>query len=407
MNRVVQIVLPKLGESILTARVIHWLKNVGDMIHLDEALLEVATDKVNSEIPSPVAGKIHQILVQPGEEVPVGAVLALIEPFDIPSAIVPEKSPERGAAESPSSEMKDFYSPALLRFARDHGLELQELKEMGATGAGGRLTIRDLEEHIAQRERRNTPPLCSARPIEQGVEKIKMTRLRKIIAEKMAQSYREVPHATLVMEVDVTSPLKFAQQYKAKFLADYGVKLTITPFVAWGIAQALQKYPLLNASLEEDTIIIKRYVNLGIAVSVNEGVIVPVIPQCQTLTLPETAQAIHALAERARKQALKVEDIEGGTITLTNFGMSGVAIGIPIIRHPEVAILGIGAISKKVAVTSEDGFAIRSLMHISLTFDHRIFDGMYGCEFLHTLKVYLEKESADYERIISETKTIS
>ncbi len=283
--------------------------------------------------------------------------------------------------------MQDFYSPALLRLAREQGVSLDELSKIPATGAGGRLSKRDLELYV-ERKIPNRP--CPAMSPKGDVEHIKMTGMRKAIADNMVRSFYEAPHASLITEVDVTDIVSYIQREKEAFLAKHGVKLTITTFVAQAIVKALEQYPYLNSSLEGDTIVVKRFVNLGLAVSVDQGIMVPVIKNTQTLDIPHIAKAMSDLSQRARTGKLQPSEVQEGTITLTNFGISGVMIGIPIIRYPEVAIIGMGAICKKVAVLDDETFAARSMMNISLTFDHRVIDGMYGCGFLNALKEQLE-----------------
>ena len=387
-----RVTLPKLGESILSATVVQWFKKVGDTVALDEPLLEVTTDKVNSEIPSPVAGTLIQILALPDQELQVGDLLALIA--KAPSLSLKEESPpsfscsQKEMPQPFSGEKNDFFSPALLRLAKEKGISLQELEAIEATGACGRLTKKDLESYVENNQR---PPVEKPRSQEiASIEHIKMSSMRKAIADNMVKSFYGAPHATLVTEVDVTKALKHIQQKKDELRAE-GIKLTITAVVARALVKALEKYPLLNSSLEGDTIVLKKFINLGIAVSVDQGVLVPVIKNCQTLSLRELAKEIGDLSSRTRAGEVTSKEMQEGTITLTNFGISGVEIGIPIIRYPEVAIIGIGAIQKKVVVLDDDSFGIRSCMHISLTFDHRVLDGMYGCGFLNALKAAIEE----------------
>ena len=214
--------------------------------------------------------------------------------------------------------------------------------------------------------------------------------MRKAIAVNMVRSFYEAPHASLITEIDVTDIVNLIKEQKESFLKRTGVKLTVTSFVARAIGRAVAAYPLINSSLESDTIVMKHFVNLGVAVSVDQGVMVPVIHHCHKLSIDEISRRISDLADRARRHVLTPEDVSGGTITMTNFGMTGTQIGIPIIRFPEVAIVGIGAITKKVMVMPDDTTAIRSIMMISLTFDHRVLDGLYGCGFLSELKKHLE-----------------
>lgn len=379
MSDSVKIVLPKLGESIVSATVLQWFKKVGDPVALDEPLLEVSTDKVNSEIPSPVAGVLQEILVQPDQEVQVGEPLALLSSKVAAPALATAPAP--ATTSTPGSGMEDFLSPSVMRLLREKGLSLSEIDKIPHTGQGGRLTKKDIEDY--------SPAKC---PLAPSTERVKMTAMRKAIADNMVKSFYQAPHASLITEVDVTKALKLIQQNKQAFLEKTGAKLTITAFVARAISRALKAYPLINASLDGDTIVMKRFVNLGIAVSVDQGVMVPVLRDCQQKTITEIAKEVSTLAEKTRSQSLSPDDIKEGTITMTNFGMTGTQIGIPIIRYPEVAIVGLGAITKKVVAMPDDSIAIRSMMYISLTFDHRVLDGIYGCGFLNELKKHLEED---------------
>jgi len=397
MKEQIQVLLPKLGESIHSATIVQWFKKIGDSVRLDEPLLEVSTDKVNSEIPSPAAGVLQEIHAHPEQELQVGALIAVIgvgaatgKPQEAQVFITP--SPGSASAEL-SEEMKGFFSPALLRLAREGGVALEQLEKIPGTGMGGRLTRSDLENYIEKKSAAAAKPCPMARPSSSesvDVERLKMTGMRKAIADNMVRSFYEAPHATLVAEVDVTNIMKLIQKQKEAFVAKHGCKLTITAFVAHAITQALQEFPLINSSLEKDTILVKRFVNLGIAVSVEQGLMVPVIKHCQNKGIAGIAQALSELSIKARTGKLSPSEVTEGTITLTNFGMSGVQIGVPIIRYPEVAIVGVGATCKRVVPLEDDLLAIRSMMHVSLTFDHRVLDGMYGCSFLGALKKHLE-----------------
>jgi 2-oxoglutarate dehydrogenase E2 component (dihydrolipoamide succinyltransferase) len=386
-----QVTLPKLGESIVSATVVQWFKKEGDAVHLDEPLLEVSTDKVNSEIPSPVAGVLKRMIAKPDQEIQVGESLAVIT---IHEAGTHEKGAHvhvdvRRESAPASTEMQDYYSPALLRLARQHNISLDELSKIPATGSNGRLSKRDLELYVEKKTPNKPCPMNGSK--NGDVEHVKMTGMRKAIADNMVRSFYEAPHASLITEVDVTAIVERIQREKEAFLAKEGVKLTITTFVATAIVNALQEFPYLNSSLEGDTIVVKRFVNLGLAVSVDQGIMVPVIKNAQALDIPHIAKAMADLSLRARSGRLQPSEVQEGTITLTNFGISGVMIGIPIIRYPEVAIVGMGAIYKKVVPNEDGSFGVRSMMHISLTFDHRVIDGMYGCGFLNALKKHLEK----------------
>lgn len=396
MSEDIKVLLPKLGESIHSATIVQWFKKIGDPVKLDEPLLEVSTDKVNSEIPSPAAGVLKEIHAEPDLELQVGALIAVISRTAGESAPV-EAAPT--SAPAPSAEqnqdMKNFFSPALLRIAREGNIGLDELEKIPGTGMGGRLTKNDLEAYIEKRaapSKATCPMAARSTTSSADVERLKMTGMRKAIADNMVRSFYEAPHATLVTEVDVTAAMKLIQTEKEAFLAKHGFKLTITAFVARAITRALQEYPLINSSLEGDTILVKRFVNLGIAVSVDQGLMVPVVKNCQQMEITGIAKAIGELSAKARQGKLTPDDVKDGTMTITNFGMSGVQIGIPIIRYPEVAIVGVGAVYKRVVPMEDDLLAVRSMMNVSLTFDHRVLDGMYGCGFLGAVKKHLEQE---------------
>jgi 2-oxoglutarate dehydrogenase E2 component (dihydrolipoamide succinyltransferase) len=388
MSSEVKVTLPKLGESIVSATIVQWFKKVGDRVELDEPLLEVSTDKVNSEIPSPVAGVIKEILAEVDTEYDVGSVLAVVETKAAAAqgGEKPQKATPQTVVTS-SQENKDFFTPAILRLSREQGISFEQLQKIKGTGEGGRITKKDLE---AFAEGRKAPCPAAAVVSAEETERVKMSGLRKAIAENMVRSFYEAPHATLVHEVDVTQCMDYIQKEKESFLAQHGVKLTITSFIIRAISQAVLHYPIINSSLEDDTIVVKRNINIGIAVSIDQGVIVPVIKNCQRMDLPIIARHVHELSTKARSGSLTPGDTKEGTITMTNFGMTGITFGIPIIRFPEVAIIGIGAVQKKVVAFDDGSFGVRSIMHVSLTFDHRVLDGMYGCGFLAALKSNLE-----------------
>lgn len=371
----------------MNATVVQWFKKEGDAVSKDEPLLEVSTDKVNSEIPSPVAGTLKTINAQPEQELNVGDLLGVISSDMGSVAPTEKKQADQTHAITTSDEMKDYYSPALLRIARENKVSYEELEKISGTGAGSRITKKDLEDYIAKRKK---PCPLEVPQVSGDVEHIKLTGMRKAIAENMVKSFYEAPHAALVLEVDVTDIMKTIKKEKESFLAKHGVKITITTFVARAIARALKEYPLLNASLQNDTIVVKKFINIGIAVSVEQGIMVPVIKGCQELTLPDIAKNVANFAQKARTNSLSPDDVKEGTITMTNFGMSGVQIGIPIIRYPEVAIVGMGGITKRVVPIDDERFHVRQIMNICLTFDHRVIDGMYGCGFLGALKQHLE-----------------
>lgn len=368
--------LPKLGESIVSATVVKWLKKPGDTVSLDEPLLEVATDKINSEIPSPVVGKLLKTFAKEEELVHVGDPLALIAT----DVTVTEELEEKEIEEVKTVNIEDntLLSPAVLKLMQEHNLSFDDIQKIPRSSTSGRLSKKDL---LAYLETKNT-----------SEDRIKMSQMRKAIAENMVKSFYQAPHASLIHEVDVTDIVEFIKNEKEPFFEKHQVKLTITSFLALAISKAIKNYPLINSTLQDDTIILKKGVNLGIAVSVDNGIMVPVIKGTDQKDLVGISKDISDLASRVRSNTLSPEEVRNGTITMTNFGMSGVMIGIPIIRYPEMAIIGLGAVKKKPAVI-DDKIAIRSLMHLCLTFDHRVIDGMYGCGFLQEVEKCLKEIS--------------
>lgn len=388
---IVNVVLPKLGESIVNARIVKWLKNEGDTIALDEPLVEVSTDKVNSEIPSPIAGVLQEILVDVDDEVDVGAPIARISTLGAKKAEL--KSEEPIFSEKKETGTCSFLSPAVLREAEKEGISLEALKKIKGTGEGGRVTKKDIEKFKAGASPKKIDTQKSAQEgVQEGIleERIKMSGMRKMIAENMVRSFYEAPHASLVTEVDVTEVLKTIKNEKERFFETHGAKLTITTFLIQALAKALQQFPMLNASLEDETIVMKRYINIGMAVNIDNGLVVPVIKNCQERNLASIAKSVFDLANKARAHKLSPDEVKDGTITLTNFGMTKALIGVPIIRFPEVAILGAGTIQKRVVVRDDDSLAIRDMMYVTLTFDHRVIDGIYGCQFLESFKQHIE-----------------
>jgi 2-oxoglutarate dehydrogenase E2 component (dihydrolipoamide succinyltransferase) len=377
------VTLPKLGESILNATVVKWLKKEGDIVEKDEALLEVATDKVNSEIPSPITGTVKTILASVDQLVDIDQPLAvIITDIAITSTVKIDKIEEDTKLDNRPHNTSDFFSPAVLHLAKQEGISLEEMQNIPRSSH--RLSKKDVTKYLSSKKNHSNNDTHT---------RIPMTGMRKLIADNMTRSFYEAPHASLITEVDVTDIMEMIKNKKEEFLGKYKSKLSVTSFVAQAITCAIKKYPLINSSLEGDTIVIKEYVNLGLAVNVDQGLQVPVIKNCHDKKLHEIASNIATIAKKARDNTLSPDEIVGGSITLTNFGMTGVMTGIPIIRYPEVAIIGTGAIKKKVTVMEDGTTAIRSIMNVSLTFDHRVLDGIYGCGFLNTVKTYMEKEA--------------
>lgn len=385
-DRIVEVKLPKLGESIVGATIVQWLKEEGDTVSRDEPILEVSTDKVNSEIPAPQDGVLTEILVGVNEEVDVGASLAKLLINKQPTASESPIEREKEIKET-SEDKTNFLSPAVLNMAREKGISLDALSQISGTGHGGRVTKKDLEDYLARSEPKPSCPLMK----EAHIEKLPMDALRKAIADNMVRSFYEAPHASLVAEVDVTDLMKSIKAKRDAFQKEHGVKLTITSYIVKAITDAVKHYPMVNASIDKDTILMKKFVNMGIAVSVENGVVVPVIKNCQGKSIADIAKEIVSLSQKARSNKLTADDLSSGTITMTNFGMSGMQMGVPIIKHPEVAIVGVGSIHKKVAAMEDDSIAIRQHVYLTMTFDHRLIDGIYGANFLGHVKSYLEK----------------
>ena len=344
-----EVCLPKLGESIHSATIVKWLKQVGDYVKRDEVIAEVTTDKVASEIPSPFEGLVKEILVEEGVECDVGSVICTLSR---------EKSGPK-------------LSPAVLRIAEEKGISLSDISKIKGSGESGRVTKKDIESWKA--------------PTQEKIDAIPHSHIRKEIAKNMTKSVQEIPQAALIQEIDVTRISKIISKEREE-----GHKVTITAYLAKAICKALAKAPLLNASYSDAGIITHSEVNLGIAVDAEGDLFVPIIKECQKLNEFEIAKSIRVLASRAKAHKLESCDLHGGTITLTNFGMTGIQIGIPIVRYPESAILGAGAIENKVVVVDEDKIVIRKIMTLALSFDHRVVDGVYACRFLDQIKKTIE-----------------
>ena len=422
--------MPKLGESITEGTIVSWSVQVGDVIREDDVLFEVNTAQVSAEIPSPVAGRIVEILFKEGDTVAVGTVVAVVdmggddEPSE-PSAgtKVCVKAPvadNTGAGTSPvpvqelpkaqaaGSENERWYSPVVLQLAREARILQEELDRIPGTGYQGRLSKKDIKQYIIQKQN-GAAGVAAAKPtvaavpqsspvtatsVAEGIEVKEMDRVRRMIADHMVMSKHTSPHVTTLVEVDMTKLVKWREKNKEAFFKREGVKLTYMPAITEATAKALVAYPQVNVSVEGYNILFKKHINVGIAVSQNDGnLIVPVVHDADRLNLSGLAIAIDGLAAKARINKLMPDDIAGGTFTITNFGTFKSLFGTPIINQPQVAILGVGVIEKKPAVmeTPEgDVIAIRHKMYLSLSYDHRVVDGALGGNFLYFIKNYLE-----------------
>jgi len=437
---VTQVVMPQLGESVVEGTVTKWLKQKGESVQEMEALLEVTTDKVDTEIPSPASGMLLEILVPEGTTVQAGTVLAWIgEPGEeIPQGAVPiaqdlqtkpESIPQRSEVESglvmaPSPERQvDFISPVVARMAKEHQIDLSQVK---GSGQGGRITKKDLLAYLEARQKQE-PAAVAAQPIWEtpadgdlfrptelvfgqplpevtaptqplSGRLIPFTTMRKAIAEHMIASKHTSAHVTTVMEADLSRVVAHRNAHLSEF-AQQGAKLTYTAYFAAAAIAALKAHPLVNSSFTAEGLLIHPQINLGIAASVGEeGLIVPVIKHADSLSLLGLAWAINDLAQRARTRQLKPDEVRGGTFTITNHGVGGSLFATPIINQPQCAILGVGVIQKRVVVIEDefgnDALAIRPMVYLSLTFDHRILDGAAADAFLAKVVERLENFSA-------------
>jgi 2-oxoglutarate dehydrogenase E2 component (dihydrolipoamide succinyltransferase) len=439
---IVDLVMPKMGESIMEATILKWHKQVGDAIKMDETMLEIATDKVDSEVPSTAAGTITAILFNVNDVVPVGTVIAQINtdggtaaapaapvspaapvaspaPQQAPAAPIVTATPSAAPVAKASSDGNRFYSPLVLNIAATEKISMAELESIPGTGNEGRVTKKDILNYVANRSAAPvapapvnatpaaTPVAASPAPASSvvasgNVELVEMDRMRKLIADHMVRSKATSPHVTSFTEADVTNIVKWRDANKAKFEKQYGEKITFTPIFIEAIANCIRKYPMINASVDGNTIIIKKDINIGMATALPSGnLIVPVIRNADTKNLLGLSKDVNGLANAARNNKLKADDTQGGTFTMTNVGTFGSLMGTPIINQPQVAILAVGSIKKRPMVLetpSGDVIAIRHMMYLSLSYDHRIVDGSLGASFLTA--VANELEAFDIDRSI-------
>jgi 2-oxoglutarate dehydrogenase dihydrolipoamide succinyltransferase (E2 component) len=443
-----QIKMPQLGESVTEGTVEKWLKSEGDFVKRDEPIVEVVTDKVNAEIPSPFEGTLVKIAVSEGETVRVGAVIAQIETAggatasaptapakepatpteqpasparepatpteesgaphpEVPEAPAPRKgatAPAATAAPSPAESSDNRgadrarLSPAVRKLAAEHGIDAAALR---GSGMGGRVTRDDvlaaLESDVAAPSAKPAAPAPStprpARVDGAREEVVKLGSMRKAIAEHMVRSLATSPHAWTLQEVDVTNLVRYRATEKEGFRARHGVSLTYLPFVVQIVCDAIKQFPWLNSTWSDEGVVLKHYINMGIAVSIPDGLIVPVLKDADQLGFTELVRSINDLVERARTKQLKPDDVQGGTFTLNNTGSTGSVASQPIINQPQAAILTTESIVKRPVVIG-DGIAVRDMMNMCLSFDHRIIDGMMAGQFLSTVKKRLEEWTA-------------
>jgi 2-oxoglutarate dehydrogenase E2 component (dihydrolipoamide succinyltransferase) len=430
----VELVMPKLGESIMEATILKWRKKPGDRVELDEPVLDIATDKVDSEVPSPVAGTLVELLFNENDVVAINKAIAIIEteagaavaaspavvepvgatlavaPAAPPVAEVPYQPAVATPAVAATGDDDRFYSPLVKNIAKAEGIGAGELARVPGSGSEGRVTKKDILAYVSQRGASTahttvvTPaapaytapapapaPMTAAGP---GVEIIEMDRMRRLIADHMVMSKHTSPHVTSFVEVDVTNMVNWRNRVKDNFKKKYGENITVTPIFVEAVARAIRDFPLINSSVEGTRILRKLDINIGMAAALPSGnLIVPVIRNADRLNLLGLTKSVNDLAGRARQNQLKPDEIQGGTFTLTNVGTFGNVMGTPIINQPQVAIMATGAIRKKPAVLETeygDVIAVRQMMFLSLSYDHRIVDGMLGGSFLRRVADYLE-----------------
>ncbi len=431
----VDLIMPKMGESIMEATILKWVKQVGDKVEQDETILEIATDKVDSEIPSPVDGVISEILFNEDDVVEIGKVIAKIATEGEETEVKPSPATEERKTEQVVEQVKEevpfvpaaveqksekisssgdrFYSPLVKNIAKEENISQAELDTISGSGAAGRVTKKDILSYVKSRgngqgqsqkisnrtitvEQANitASPAAPVHSSGDNVEIIEMDRMRKLIADHMVMSKRTSPHVTSFVEADVTNIVNWRNANKVAFQQKYGEKITFTPIFIEAVVKALKDYPMINTSLEGNSIIRKKDINVGMAAALPSGnLIVPVIKNADMLNLAGLTKKVNDLASRARSNKLKPEEIQGGTFTLTNVGTFGNLMGTPIINQPQVAILATGSIKKKPAVLETeygDVIAIRHMMYLSLSYDHRIVDGALGGSYLRKVADYLE-----------------
>jgi pyruvate dehydrogenase E2 component (dihydrolipoamide acetyltransferase) len=421
-----EIVMPQMGESITNGTITKWHKKPGDTIELDEILLEISTDKVESEIPSPMQGRVEELLYKEGDTVDVGLKIAVIEDdlsvafgggssaaASAPAAKTEAAAPAAAATSSAPTDVvsesgeRRFYTPLVKAMAKDAGISLADLEKIQGTGAGGRVNKADLEKFIAGGAKTASAPAAkpaavpapASKPASatgvggygDRVEVIPMDNMRKAIARNMVESKMTSPHVNSIDEIDMSNLVKFREGFKKEFQKQEGFSLTYTHFILYAIVQALREHPMVNASIDGDNILLKKDINLGCAVAVpGNGLVVPVIKNADSLNITGIARKVNELANKARNRKLTMDDLTGGTFTFTNVGSFGTLIATPVILQPQLGIFAAGVIKKRPIVTEDDAIAIRSMMYGTHSYDHRLVDGELGGKFLDSVKRNLE-----------------
>ena len=370
------IIMPQLGESIAEGTVVKWLIPTGGRVEKDQSLLEVETDKVALEIPSPAAGYLTEVLVKEGETVPVGTLIARLEEVK-PSGVVNRVAGVILRPMEPTEGAADHYSPAVRQLAKEKGVDLSLIK---GTGAGGRVTRKDVLDYLAKRETAQPTSTRSASAPSASEEILPFTPMRKTIAERMVKSRQTSAHVVTFFEADFSAIARFRE----------GKNLTYLPFVINAVTRAIKDVPVVNSSWGEAGIVIKKDVHMGIAVALEDGLLVPVVRHADRKGLTQLAKEVADLAERARTKKLNPEEVQGGTFTITNHGGFGSLFSTPIIHQPQIAIMGVGAVQKRPVVIN-DAIAIRPMCYLSLSFDHRVIDGATADQFMNKVKAYLEQ----------------
>jgi len=409
----VDIIMPKMGESITEGTIIEWRKKIGDNVEKDEIFLEIGTDKVDSEIPASVSGILVEILAEPNDVVDVGKVIGRINTDtkaaieapvqERPQPIVPkeieasqmEKPVRKTTVKKLAGKRKSFFTPVVMKIAQDNNVPMAELNMVQGTGRGGRVTKKDI---LAYLNDRSEPVPSSKLSMSDNIEE--MEYMRKKIANHMRSSLDTAAHVHVMTEVDMTTIVDYVTAKEESFSSGEGFSLTYTPFIVTATVKAIQRFPLMNCTLEGDDILHKKNINIGIAVSIEDGLMVPVIEKCEEANFLGLCRRVRDITLRTRDKDLRPDELQGSTFSISNFGVFNVTMGTPIINQPNVGILGVGAIKKRPVVIETkagDTIGIRSLMILTLGFDHRLIDGAGGSQFIDAVRD--ELETMDLEQL--------